>query len=111
MKTNQLQAYSTIYRINKKSKVKYWFIGIILSLIALLFLPWTQNIKANGNITTLYQDQRPQDIQSPIPGRIVKWYVKEGDYVHKGDTILKLSEIKEDKPAMPAGPGMGGMDY
>lgn len=96
MKTNQLQAYSTIYRINKKSKVKYWFIGIILSLIALLFLPWTQNIKANGNITTLYQDQRPQDIQSPIPGRIVKWYVKEGDYVHKGDTILKLSEIKED---------------
>ena len=59
-------------------------------------MPWTQNIKANGNITTLYQDQRPQDIQSPIPGRIVKWYVKEGDYVHKGDTILKLSEIKED---------------
>jgi len=96
MNKRHLEAYSTIYRINKKSKVKYWFLGIMLSLIVLLFLPWTQNIKANGDITTLYQDQRPQDIQSPIPGRIVKWYVKEGDFVHKGDTILQLSEIKED---------------
>lgn len=62
----------------------------------LLFLPWTQNIKANGDITTLYQEQRPQDINSPIPGKIVKWYVKEGDFVKKGDTILQISEVKED---------------
>ena len=36
------------------------------------------------------------DINSPIPGKIVKWWVKEGDFVKKGDTILKISEIKED---------------
>lgn len=61
-----------------------------------MFLPWTQNIKAAGKITTPAQDQRPQDINSPIPGKIVKWYVREGDFVKKGDTILKISEIKEN---------------
>ncbi len=59
-----------------------------------LFLPWTQNIRGKGFLTTLSPDQRPQTIQSPIPGRIEKWYVQEGDAVQKGDTILFISEIK-----------------
>ena len=62
----------------------------------MLFLPWTQNIKVQGNVSTLYQEQRPQQLNSPIPGRIIKWYVKNGDYVKKGDTLLQLSEVKED---------------
>ena len=90
------KSFEQIYLIDKNSKVKYWFFGIIGFLLIILFLPWTQNIKAKGVITTLYQDQRPQDIHSPIPGRIVKWWVKEGDYVKKGDTLLQISEIKED---------------
>ncbi|WP_350289867.1 biotin/lipoyl-binding protein [uncultured Croceitalea sp.] len=61
-----------------------------------LFLPWTQNITGKGYLTTLTPDQRPQTIQSPIPGRIEKWYVREGDYVEKGDTILFISEIKNE---------------
>jgi multidrug resistance efflux pump len=90
------KSFEQIYLIDKNSNVKYWFFGIIGFLLIILFLPWTQNIKAKGVITTLYQDQRPQDIHSPIPGRIVKWWVKEGDYVKKGDTLLQISEIKED---------------
>jgi multidrug efflux pump subunit AcrA (membrane-fusion protein) len=27
---------------------------------------------------------------------VVKWYVKEGDFVKAGDTIIQLSEVKED---------------
>jgi len=61
-----------------------------------LFLPWTQNIRGKGALTTLKPDQRPQTIQSPIPGKIEKWYVQEGDYVEKGDTILFISEIKNE---------------
>lgn len=70
----------------------------IFSLIAfvILFLPWTQNVTGNGFVTTLTPDQRPQTIQSPIPGRIEKWYVREGDFVQKGDTILHISEIKNE---------------
>ncbi|WP_418264853.1 HlyD family secretion protein [Flavobacterium faecale] len=67
----------------------------ILALVA-LFLPWTQNISGKGAVTTLKPNQRPQSIQSVISGRIEKWYVQEGDFVKKGDTILFISEIKED---------------
>jgi multidrug efflux pump subunit AcrA (membrane-fusion protein) len=87
-----LRAYEYIYRGKIESKVKYWFYGIMIFLVLIMFLPWTQNIKAKGSITTLKQEQRPQEINSPIPGKIVKWWVKEGDYVRKGDTILQISE-------------------
>ena len=71
---------------------------LAFSLIGLivLFLPWTQNITGKGYLTTLTPDQRPQTIQSPIPGRIEKWFVREGDFVEKGDTILFISEIKNE---------------
>lgn len=67
----------------------------VLILIA-LFLPWTQNITGYGVVTTLTPGQRPQTIQSQIPGRIEQWYVNEGDYIQKGDTILRISEIKSE---------------
>ncbi|WP_034058456.1 HlyD family secretion protein [Lacinutrix jangbogonensis] len=64
--------------------------------VIILFLPWTQNISAAGAVTTLTPGQRPQSIQSNIPGRIESWFVREGDFVKKGDTILFISEVKSD---------------
>lgn len=89
-------AQNHIYRHNKNSRVKYWFYGLIIFNAILLFMPWTQNIRSSGNITTMRQEQRPQELNSIIPGKVVKWFVKEGDIVNKGDTILQLSEIKDD---------------
>lgn len=71
-------------------------IGVSIICLLILFLPWTQNISGSGAVTTLKPNQRPQTIQTVISGRIEKWYVQEGDFVHKGDTILFISEIKED---------------
>ncbi|PKP51568.1 MAG: biotin attachment protein [Bacteroidetes bacterium HGW-Bacteroidetes-12] len=65
-------------------------------LLMLVFLPWTQNIRSRGYLTTLQPDQRPQTINSIIAGKIEKWFVKEGDFVNKGDTILFISEIKDE---------------
>ena len=76
--------------------IKKIFAGTAILVFLFLFLPWTQNIKGNGYVTTLKPNQRPQEIQTAIAGRIEKWFVKEGDYVKKGDTILFISEIKED---------------
>lgn len=91
-----LKAYHKIYRSGRKSKVRYWFWGLVIFLMSTMFLPWTQNIKSKGVVTTLMQEQRLQKINSPIPGKIVRWWVKEGDFVKKGDTILQLAEIKEE---------------
>ena len=67
--------------------------GIFLMV---LFLPWTQNIRSRGYITTLEPNQRPQMVHSIIAGRIERWYVREGNFVKKGDTILHISEIKDE---------------
>lgn len=91
-----MQAFSSVYMVNKYSNIRRWFIAIIIFLLIILFLPWTQNIRARGYITTLKQEERPQELNAIIPGRIVKWYVREGDWVQKGDTIVQLAEIKDD---------------
>ena len=95
-KDNPVKSFANIYRVQNKSKVRYWLLGIVGVLALFLFIPWTQNIRTTGAITTLRQEQRPQQLNTIIPGKVASWHVKEGDYVQKGDTIMKLSEIKDD---------------
>ena len=73
-----------------------WVIAICAMVLIGLFLPWTQNIRARGTVTSLSPDQRPQTIHAIIPGRVEQWFVQEGQLVEKGDTILRLSEIKPE---------------
>ena len=97
--TNLLEKYSTVK--NLSNRPHYKILNRIIAVVSFfgiiaLFLPWTQNISGSGAVTTLKPNQRPQTIQTVISGRIEKWYVKEGDFVQKGDTILFISEIKEE---------------
>ena len=73
-----------------------FLLAAAIILFIVMFLPWTQNITGQGIVTTLKPNQRPQHIQSQIPGRIEEWFVQEGDEVKKGDTILRISEVKSD---------------
>ena len=73
-----------------------FLLALAIILLVILFLPWTQNITGQGLVTTLKPNQRPQTIQSQIPGRIEEWFVQEGDFVEKGDTILRISEVKSE---------------
>jgi multidrug efflux pump subunit AcrA (membrane-fusion protein) len=77
-------------------RYKYRLMAIIIAVLALLLLPWTQNIEADGKVISLEPNQRPQSVETIIAGRIEKWYVQEGDSVAAGDTLLFLSEIKDD---------------
>lgn len=94
-----IEQFKTIQDLSNRPHYKILnriILGVSIIAIIILFLPWTQNISGSGAVTTLKPDQRPQTIHSAIAGRIEKWYVQEGDYVNKGDTILFISEIKED---------------
>mgnify|MGYP000674309128 CR=1 FL=1 len=100
-KTNSsdLEKFETVKNLNLNSNSKTLnriIISVCIIGVLILFLPWTQNISGSGSVTTLKPNQRPQSIQSVISGRIENWYVQEGDFVNKGDTILFISEIKED---------------
>jgi len=98
-KTINLRRFRAYQKAEKKKHYNYFnrflFVFFILFVVA-MFLPWTQNITGKGYVTTLNIDERPQTLQSPIPGRIEKWFVSEGDYINKGDTILRIAEIKSD---------------
>ncbi len=91
-----LGSFKKVYKIEKKGNVKKWLYGMLIILVLAMFLPWTQNVRAKGTITTLRQEQRPQELNTIIAGRVIKWYMKEGDFVKEGDTILQLGEVKVD---------------
>ena len=96
MNNDKIMSYTHIYMHGKNSRVKLWFFICVMVFVIFLFLPWTQNIRAKGTVTTLYQDQRPQQVNTIIGGRVMKWHIKEGDYVKAGDTLVQLTEVKTD---------------
>lgn len=85
-----------IFKKDEHHKILHYLKWLFYLFILFLFLPWTQNFRAKGYVTSLDQTSRSQTLQSTIEGKIEKWYFKEGDFVKKGDTILKLSEIKTE---------------
>ena len=95
-KMEKFKSFDLIYQHGKNTSIKIWLVGFILLCLLIIFLPWTQNIRTKGNITSLYQEQKPQKIYSPIAGKIAYWRVKEGDFVKKGDTLVKIAEIKAE---------------
>jgi len=90
------KSFSLVTLPNVLKVFSYIILSVFLVNIMFLFLPWTQNIRANGTLTTFEPDKRPQTINSIIGGKIEQWFVIEGDYVEKGDTILFISEIKDE---------------
>ncbi len=86
----------TIFERNHYKTFNKFLFVFLMVLIIVLFLPWTQNVSGRGYVTTLSPDKRPQTIQSQIPGRIEQWFVQEGDQVSKGDTIMRISEVKSE---------------
>ncbi len=78
------------------NRIIYFILAFTIVFGACLFLPWTQNIRAKGYLSTLSPQQKPQAVQSVISGRLEEWFVREGDLVAKGDTIAYISEVKSD---------------
>lgn len=91
-----LQALSTLSSPRTGRVFARWIQIMIVLFIIILFLPWQQNISGTGSVTALAPEGRPQTIQNIIGGRIEKWYVREGDFVNAGDSLLLISEIKDE---------------
>lgn len=93
-----MNAYSAYKKVEAKSSGKVLLRFLMWSMIIaaiIVLLPWTQNVRTTGKLTTLHPDQRPQQIHSVISGKVEDWRVKEGDAVKKGDTIVIISETKD----------------
>ena len=90
------QSPGSIYASKLPRQSLRWLMLFFGLCIVISFLPWTQNVQADGYVTNLKPDQRPQTVNSVIAGQIEKWYIQEGQFVEKGDTILFISEVKDE---------------
>lgn len=65
---------------------------VLLFLLIIAFVPWTQTITVTGQLSAYTPYERPQDIEAQITGRIKKWHIFEGVRVKQGDLILELDD-------------------
>jgi len=78
---------------------RMFFRIVIVTLIATvlaMLLPWQQFVEGKGEVTAFAPSDRPQEVPTIIGGRIVEWYVGEGEGVTKGQPILRIAEVKDD---------------
>lgn len=65
---------------------------VLLFLLTIAFVPWTQTITVTGQLSAYTPYERPQDVEAQITGRIKKWHIFEGIRVKEGDLILELDD-------------------
>ena len=68
-------------------------IAFIIAVAFLIYVPWVQNVGGRGVITTLNPNERQQDINALVSGRIEEWFVRDGIAVKKGDPIARIADI------------------
>lgn len=67
--------------------------AIVIVVAFLIYVPWVQTTSGFGVVTTLSPNERRQDINALVPGRIEEWYVRDGSTVKKGDPIVRIADV------------------
>jgi multidrug resistance efflux pump len=68
-------------------------VAFLSALVFLIYAPWVQTATGRGAVNTLNPNERKQDINALVPGRIEEWYVRDGSAVKKGDPIVRIADI------------------
>lgn len=66
---------------------------LAMTAVALWKVPWVQTSFANGRVIAYQPNERQQNVEAPVEGRISRWYVNEGQLVKGGDPIAEISDI------------------
>ncbi|MEM9667632.1 MAG: HlyD family efflux transporter periplasmic adaptor subunit [Pseudomonadota bacterium] len=56
----------------------------------LTYAPWVQTTSGPGVITALNPNDRQQEINALVSGRIEEWFVRDGSIVKQGDPIVRV---------------------
>jgi len=65
---------------------------IVLTLAAMLLVPWQQTSSSTGRVIAYTPQERDQGVDAPIKGRISKWHVVEGEHVEKGQLLATIMD-------------------
>jgi len=93
-KNQDLDSFTNFNQIKIPNYVKLikriFIIFFSTLLVILVFTPWQQTTKGFGYVIANDPNERTQDINSPISGRIKKIYVSDGAKVKKNDIIAEI---------------------
>lgn len=73
-------------------------LGLMLlsALVVSILSPWQQNVSGSGRVIAFAPADRQQSIQSPVKGRVAKWFVVEGERVKEGQILVELQDNDPD---------------
>lgn len=63
---------------------------IVIWIAFMIFAPWVQTAAGTGTVVALDPNDRLQDINALVTGRIDEWFVRDGSVVQAGDPIVKI---------------------
>jgi multidrug efflux pump subunit AcrA (membrane-fusion protein) len=66
-----------------------------VAMVVFVLAPWQQNVSGKGRVIAFAPEDRQQKVDAPVKGRIVQWFVREGEHIEEGDPIV---EIKDNDP-------------
>lgn len=69
------------------------FLGLTAVVAFMIWVPWVQTTAGFGTVTALNPNDRLQEINALVPGRIQEWYVRDGSHVAVGDPIVRIADI------------------
>lgn len=81
-------------RMPRVIRVVAWTLIVAIVAIAafLTFTPWVQTTSGPGQVTALDPNDRAQEINALVSGRIDEWFVRDGQTVKAGDPILRVAD-------------------
>lgn len=65
---------------------------VLLAGSVLYVTPWQQSAPGAGRVVAYAPEERRQSLEAPIEGRVLRWYVREGSIVKKGDPVVDLTD-------------------
>lgn len=79
-------------RLPRPLRALGWIIVFAVSITALVlvFTPWVQTVRGEGVVTTRNPQDRVQQINALVSGRISEWFVTDGSTVRAGDPIARI---------------------
>lgn len=73
-----------------RRSVRLLLAALGLLVLVVLFTRWQQTAAGYGRVMAFSPGDRIQQITANVEGRVVKWYVREGDKVKEGDLLAKM---------------------
>lgn len=89
------RAHLPVLELTRCPRRLRWFSRILFGaflvlILGLIFLPWQQFVQGAGSVVAYDPLDRSITVEAPLPGRVKRAYVVEGQPVKKGEVLFEL---------------------